>query len=75
MLYQKKISMEILASTLDILGKVMVAYTALAVHGRVRKEQKIDASVFSAMKWEKFVGMAGIVLMVLGYLLHLSIKV
>lgn len=66
--------MEILASTFDIIGKVMIAYTALAVHGRVRKEAKIDASVFNAMKREKIIGVAGIVLMVLGYLLHLSIK-
>lgn len=66
--------MEIFASTLDIVGKVMVAYTALAVHGRVRKEQKIDASVFRAMKWEKISGVTGIILMILGYLLHLFIR-
>lgn len=66
--------MEIFASTLDIIGKVMIAYTALAVHGRVRKEAKIDASVFNAMKREKIIGVAGIVLMVLGYFLHLFIK-
>lgn len=66
--------MEILASTLDIIGKIMVAYTALAVHHRVQKEQKIDAPVFQAMKWEKVSGVAGIILMILGYLLHLFIK-
>lgn len=63
--------MEILASTLDIIGKVMVAYTALAVHSRVRKEQKIDVSVFRAMKWEKISGIAGIILMIIGYFLHI----
>lgn len=63
--------MEILASTLDIIGKVMVAYTALAVHHRVRKEHKIDRAVFRAMKWEQLVGIAGVVFMVLGYLIHL----
>ncbi|MCI0566383.1 hypothetical protein L0Y46_04285 [bacterium] len=66
--------MEILASTLDIIGKVMVAYTALAVHGRVRKEQRVDASVFRAMKWEKIMGITGIILMVFGYLIHLLLK-
>ncbi len=66
--------MEVFALTLDIIGKVMVAYTALAVHHRVRKEQKIDASVFRAMRWEKTSGIAGIVLMILGYIAHLSIK-
>lgn len=66
--------MEIFVSTLDIFGKVMVAYTALAIHGRVRKEQKINASVLRAMKWEKITGIGGIILMIIAYLLHLSIK-
>lgn len=66
--------MEITALTLDIVGKVMVAYTAIAVHNRVRKEQKVDASVFLAMKLEKWSGILGIILMILGYLIHLSIR-
>lgn len=65
--------MEMLALTLDISGKVMVAYTAIAVHGRVQKEQKIDRAVFRAMKLEKTIGITGIILMILGYLLHLFI--
>lgn len=52
----------------------MVAYTVLAVHSRVRREQKIDASVLRAMKREKIIGVVGIVLMILGYFLHLSLK-
>jgi hypothetical protein len=52
----------------------MVAYTALAVHNRVWKEQKIDGSVFRAMQWEKINGIIGILLMILGYLVHLYIK-
>lgn len=66
--------MEILASTLDIIGKIMIAYTALAVHNRVQKEQKIDAPVFQSIKWEKVMGIVGIILMILGYLLHIFIK-
>lgn len=63
--------MEIIASTLDILGKVMVAYTALAVHSRVRKEHKIDKAVFRAMRREQLIGIAGIIFMVGGYFLHI----
>lgn len=66
--------MDIFASTLDIIGKVMVAYTALAVHSRVRKEQKIDSAVFRAMRKEKIIGILGIILMIFGYFMHLSIK-
>ncbi|MBI2552760.1 hypothetical protein HYW17_05680 [Candidatus Uhrbacteria bacterium] len=62
--------MDILASTLDIIGKIMVAYTALSVHRRVQVEHKIDRTVFRAMKREQHAGVAGIVFMVFGYLLH-----
>lgn len=65
--------MEIIASTLDIVGKVMVAYTALAVHNRVRKEQTIDFIVFRSMRRENTIGVLGIVLMILGYAIHLGI--
>lgn len=43
-------NLELLGFTLDVIGKVMVAYTAIAVHRRVWKEHKIDKAVFSAMK-------------------------
>lgn len=65
--------MNILALTLDIIGKVMIAYTALAVHGRVRKEQKIDAIVFRVMKREKVIGITGIIFMIAGYIIHVFI--
>lgn len=62
--------MEILALTIDIIGKIMVAYTALAVHNRVRKEHTIDTAVFRAMKREQLIGIAGIMFMVLGYIVR-----
>ncbi|MDP2695954.1 MAG: hypothetical protein Q8O87_01735 [bacterium] len=63
--------MEILALTLDIIGKVMVAYTALAVHHRVRNEHKIDGAVFKIMKREMIVGVLGIATMIAGYVFHI----
>lgn len=51
----------------------MVAYTALAVHTRVRKEHKIDDTVFKAMKRESTIGIAGIIFMIAGYIIHISI--
>lgn len=62
--------MEKLAFTLDILGKIMVAYTVLSVHGHVAREQKIDKMVFRAMKQERIIGLVGIILMLLGYITH-----
>lgn len=63
--------MENLAFTFDLIGKIMVACTAIAVHGHVRREQKIDSAVFRAMKKEKIVGIGGIVFMIFGYIIHL----
>jgi len=37
--------MDIFASTLDIIGKVSIAYTAPAVHRRGWREYKIDKKV------------------------------
>jgi hypothetical protein len=63
--------MELIGHTVDVIGKVMIAYTALAVHYRVRKEHKIDNIVFSSMKKEHWIGVLGIILIVLGYFLRL----
>lgn len=63
--------MEIIVSTLDIIGKIMVAYTAIAVHHRVWKEHKIDRAVFRAMKREQWIGIAGIGFMIVAYFLHI----
>ena len=66
--------METLALTLDIIGKVMIAYTALAVHRRVSQEHKVDRAVFNMMRREQLIGVLGIILMVSAYLLHIYAK-
>lgn len=67
-------NLEFLGFTLDVIGKIMVAYTAIAVHHHVWKEHKIDKAVFAAMKNEQIIGIIGIVLIVIGYLLQLPEK-
>lgn len=67
-------NLEFLGFTLDVIGKIMVAYTAIAVHRRVWKEHKIDKTVFTAMRKEQVIGIIGIVLIVIGYLLQLPAK-
>lgn len=66
--------MEFIGLSLEVLGTVMIAYTALSVHHRVRKEHKIDEVVFKHMKREQAVGIIGIVLIIAGYLLQISSK-
>lgn len=63
--------LEELALTSDLIGKILIAYTAIRVHYRVRKEHKIDKRVFKEMKTEQGLGIAGIALIVIAYLIHL----
>lgn len=66
-------NLEILVRTLDVVGKVLVAYTAIAVHHRVWKSHKIDRGAFKMMKAEQWLGVLGIILIVLGYLIEIFI--
>lgn len=67
-------NMELLGFILDVIGKVMVAYTAITVHHRVWKEHKIDEAVFGAMKREQIIGITGIVLIIIGFFLQIPAK-
>ena len=53
----------------------MAAFTAVMVHHRFRKEHKIDERVFRVMKREQVLGVIGITLIVLGYLLQVPFKI
>jgi len=66
--------MEITALTLEVIGTVMIAFIALRVHHRFWKEHKIDESVFKSMKREQITGAIGIVFVIIGFLLELTIK-
>jgi len=50
----------------------MVGFTAIMVHHRVWKEHKIDTRVFAEMKRERRVGITGLILIVLGYILQVA---
>ena len=60
-----------IALTADLLGKIFIAVTALRVHYRVRKEHKIDKNVFKAMRREQNLGIVGIILILIAYIIHL----
>lgn len=68
-------SIEFLGYTLDVIGKIMVAYMAIMVHYRFSKEHKIDDEVFNVMKREQVIGIFGIVLIIVGYLLQVPGKI
>lgn len=66
--------MELLGFIFDVVGKIMVAFTAIMVHHRFRKEHKIDERVFKSMRREQFIGIIGIALIVFGFFLQLPSK-
>ncbi|MCH8987103.1 hypothetical protein IIA94_02970 [Patescibacteria group bacterium] len=61
----------LIGETLDVVGKIMIAFTVLMVHHRFRKEHKVDEKVFKAMRREQIIGLLGIALIVIGYFLRL----
>ena len=67
-------SIEFIGFTLDVVGKILVAYTAIMVHYRFWKEHKIDEVVFVTMKRERLIGVLGVILIVVGYFLQAPSK-
>ena len=63
-------NMSQLALLLDTLGTIMIAFAALRVHHRVLNEHKIDAHVFTIMKREQLLGVSGIVLVTVSFVLQ-----
>lgn len=57
--------------TIGTIGKVLLGITVILVHGRITREHKIDRAVLKEMRKEKWYGVAGIILMVLGYILEM----
>ena len=67
--------MEFIGFTLETIGKILVAYTALRVHHRVWKEHSINKGVFRAMRREQIVGIIGIAFIVVGYVIQIPFKI
>jgi len=68
-------SIEFLGFTIDLIGKVMVGFTAIMVHHRVWKEHRIDEAVFKEMRREQFIGLIGVALIIAGYVLQIPGKI
>ena len=61
------------ATTFDFVGKILIAITALLVHKRIKKAHRINKKVLKEMRFEQSIGFLGIILIVIGYILHLRI--
>ncbi|PIP62201.1 hypothetical protein COW99_00015 [Candidatus Roizmanbacteria bacterium CG22_combo_CG10-13_8_21_14_all_38_20] len=63
--------MEFISETLQVAGEIIIGITAIMVHRRVWKEHKINNRVYNEMKREQFIGIVGIVLLIIGYLIKI----
>ncbi len=52
----------------------MVAYAAIKVHRRFWKEHKVDEFIFRAMEWEQIIGILGVTLIIIGFILQIPSK-
>ncbi len=59
-----------IGAVLDVLGKIAIAFAALRVHHRVLHEHSIDKWVFNTMKREQLIGVAGVLLILAGFILE-----
>jgi hypothetical protein len=64
-----------LGFTLDVAGKLIIAYTAIKVHYRVWQEHKIDEKVFREMRRERMWGILGLIMIAAGYVLQVPSKI
>jgi len=64
--------MEIISSTFSFAGTVFIAYAALRVHHRVLYEHKMDEKVFKVMRREQVIGLAGVTMLTIGYVVNLT---
>lgn len=60
-------AIEIAGITIGTVGKLLIAWTAIAVHRRIHLEHKIDKRVFKEMVHERKVAIIGVVLIVVGW--------
>lgn len=62
--------MQITIITLSTLGTLLIGIAALRVHHHVLTEKKIDKDVIRTMRLEQRVGLLGMLLVALSYILH-----
>ena len=63
--------METFTLTLEAIGTLLIAWAALRVHHRVLHEHSIDKKVFRTMRIEQKLGILGMFLVVVSYVLNL----
>lgn len=60
-------TLELIGDTIIIAGEILIAYTVISVHGRVRKEHSLDKAVYKEIKREHILAVLGITMLVVGF--------
>jgi len=61
---------EFVGDVLDVLGKVMIAMTALAVYDTLTRKQKVEATADKGIRREHIYAFLGITLIIAGFTLR-----
>lgn len=57
--------------TISVIGKVLLVIGILKAHGEISSEHRIDAKVLKTFQTEKWLSLAGLFLIVVGYALEI----
>ena len=60
-----------LSATSEALGSILIAFTALSVHHKFLTERRVDDKVLKTMQFEQSLGVLGVILIVVGYLVEI----
>lgn len=63
--------MDTVIITIETLGTLLIAWAAIRVHHRFLNEHRVDQKVFNTMRAEQKLGILGMVLVVISYILNL----
>ncbi|MBI2612323.1 hypothetical protein HYW59_00705 [Candidatus Kaiserbacteria bacterium] len=63
--------MHLVTTTLDALGTILIGIAALSVHRRVLRDEKISRKVVTSMRREQMIGVIGIGMIAVSYVLKL----
>lgn len=65
----------IISSVLELIGAILIALVVWGVHSRIIKEHKIDEIVLKSMRREKAFVYAGIVFLILSFVLEIFVRI
>ena len=63
------------ALTMEFVGTMLIALAVLKVHYKLRREGKVDKKVLKEIRFERGITILGILMIFIGYVLHLMVLI